>query len=136
MIVVDSSAWISYLRGGEGCESAQLLDEMINSDEDIYLVGPILTEVLQGIRTDTAFHKTKEYLREFPCIIPQDDDYVIAAEIYRKGRSQGITIRSSMDCIIAAVCSRRSIPILHCDKDFEKIAELTNLEILIPQSKH
>jgi predicted nucleic acid-binding protein len=57
------------------------------------------------------------------------DDFASGASLYRRARKAGITIRSSIDCLIAATCIRNDAPILHADEDFDRLASCTSLEI-------
>ena len=89
MILVDTSVWIDFLTGKE-IPHRNLLHQMIEREEDICLSEIILTEILQGIRDDSIYASTKDYLFEFPIIIPRSTEtYLEAAEIYRRCRKQG-----------------------------------------------
>ncbi len=91
--------------------------------------GPIVQEILQGIDEDTAYFDVKDSLLALPVL---DDPlsaevYVEAAEIFRLGRRKGYTIRSSIDCLIAAIAIRNHVPVWHRDRDFTVIARFTGL---------
>ena len=92
--------------------------------------GPIVQEVLQGLRPGPASDAFRESFLAIPCVsdpIPSDL-YVEAAGIYRHGRRKGVTIRSATDCLIAAIAIRNGIPVWRRDRDFEAIAGFTALE--------
>jgi predicted nucleic acid-binding protein len=123
MMLVDTSVWIELLNGtlGSKLTEADLLD--------FVTCGPILQEVLQGLRDDPA----SEALRESLLALPVLSDpvpialFLSAAEIYRLGRAKGYTIRSSTDCLIAAIAIENGAPVWHKDRDFEAVARYTSL---------
>jgi predicted nucleic acid-binding protein len=123
MMLVDTSVWIELLNGtlGSKLTEADLLD--------FVTCGPILQEVLQGLRDDPA----SEALRESLLALPVLSDpvpialFLSAAEIYRLGRAKGYTIRSSTDCLIAAIAIENGVPVWHKNRDFEAVARYTSL---------
>ncbi len=123
MTLVDTSVWVELLNGplGSRVTEAELLR--------FVTCGPILQEVLQGLRDDPA----SEALREGLLALPVLSDplpiaiFLSAAEIYRLGRAKGYTIRSSIDCLIAAIAIENGVPVWHKDRDFEAIARYTSL---------
>ena len=94
--------------------------------------GPVVQEVLQGLRAGPA----SDAFRERFLAVPRVSDplplelYVAAADIYRQGRRKGLTIRSATDCLIAAIAIRNAAPVWHRDRDFEAIAGFTALETI------
>jgi len=123
MIPFDTSVWIELLNGtlGSKLTEADLLD--------FVTCGPILQEVLQGLRDDPACEALRESLLALqvlsdPVAIAR---FLSAAEIYRLGRAKGYTIRSSTDCLIAAIAIENGVPVWHKDRDFEAIARYTSL---------
>jgi len=123
MIPFDTSVWIELLNGtlGSKLTEADLLD--------FVTCGPILQEVLQGLRDDPACEALRESLLALQVL---SDPVAIAlflsaAEIYRLGRAKGYTIRSSTDCLIAAIAIENGVPVWHKDRDFEAIARYTSL---------
>ncbi len=130
MIQVDTSVWIDLLRGIDTPESL-MLQRLIADDEEISICELILTEILQGIKSDREFRNVKGYLLEFPVFRPTGiETYIRAAQIYRKCRKKGKTVRKTVDCIIAAICMENNLSILHRDNDFNIIAQCTSLNIL------
>src|SRR4030067_821135 len=100
-------------------------------EEEMCITEIILTEILQGIKEDTAYETTKSYLLEFPIIKPKGNEtYISAADIYRKCRKQGKTIRKTIDCIIAAIAQENNLTILHNDNDFEVIKKCSGLKTI------
>ena len=129
MIVVDTSVWIDVLNDTPAPQ-AQRCVELIESGEPIALTDVILTEVLQGLRSDREAALVERHLRAFPILRLQDlDDFVLAARLYRAARRVGVTIRKTLDCLIAAPCVRTGAPLLHADEDFDRIAMCTPLRI-------
>jgi hypothetical protein len=106
------------------------LQELIESEEDLSFCGVILAEVLQGIRSDVEFVKTKEYLNDLIFLPMRHATFVQAAEIYRYLRKKGVTIRKPVDCMIASVAIEYNIHLLHNDRDFNNIAKHSKLRIL------
>lgn len=129
MIVVDTSVWIDVLNDTPSPQ-AQRCVEMIESGEPIALTDVILTEVLQGLRSDREAALVERHLRAFPILRLQDlDDFVLAARLYRAARRVGVTIGKTLDCLIAAPCVRTGAPLLHADEDFDRLATCTPLRI-------
>ena len=130
MILVDTSVWIDFLKGAESRER-HALHRLIEEEDDISTTEIILTEILQGIKEDEDFKMVKDYLFDFPVHRPKDiETYLKAAEIYRKCRKKGNTIRNTVDCIIAAICIENSLILLHKDNDFNIIEEYVGLKVL------
>lgn len=129
MIVVDTSVWIDFLNGRTARHVDELSD-LIDRDAGIALTDVILTEVLQGVRSDRQLAAVEVRLDEFDVLrLDSLDDFRQAASFYRVARRQGIMIRRTLDCLIAAVCVRESVPILHNDADFDSLASCTALRI-------
>jgi predicted nucleic acid-binding protein len=94
--------------------------------------APVIQEVLQGVRNDLAHQRLKDGLLALPRIgDPVSAElYLHASDIFRLGRRQGLTIRSSVDCLIAAIALKEGLPVWHLDRDFEAIAKFTGLKTL------
>ncbi|MDI3312718.1 MAG: PIN domain nuclease [Mycobacterium sp.] len=129
MIVVDTSVWIDVLNDTPAPQ-AQRCVQLIESGQPIGLTDVILTEVLQGLRSDREAALVERHLRAFPILRLQDlDDFVLAARLYRAARRAGVTVRKTLDCLIAAPCVRTGAPMLHADEDFDRLATCTPLRI-------
>ena len=129
MIVVDTSVWISVLNEVDTPE-ARTCTKLIQDQEPVALTDIILTEILQGLRSEREAQLVERHLRSFPILRLENlDDYILAAELYRKARRSGITIRKTLDCLIAAPCVRTGAPLLHADSDFDRLATCTPLRI-------
>ncbi len=106
------------------------MEQGIRDREDLALCGIVLTETLQGIRDDNQYLLVKAYLRPL-ILLPMDERiFVLAAEVYRQLRGQGLTIRKTNDCIIAATAIAHGVPLLHNDRDFETLSRHSTLETL------
>lgn len=122
MILLDTSIWIEILSGRLG---SMLIDEQI---EEFVTCGPVVQEVLQGIQP-AAVRRFRDQFDGIPrlCDPLPERIFVLAAEIYRVGRQNGYTIRSSKDCLIAAIAIDSNTPVWHRDRDFGHIASYTEL---------
>lgn len=129
MILVDTSVWIDFLNGANSMER-HVLHALIEEEWDISITEIILTEILQGIKKDRDFAAVRDYLREFPIYRPNGiETYLKAAGIYRDCRKQGRTIRTTVDCLIAAICIEHDLLLFHKDNDFDLITECSGLKI-------
>ncbi len=91
--------------------------------------GPIIQEVIQGLREDPLSHRFRDDFLALPRLTDPIPTAVFlqAAEIYRQGRGKGYTIRSSTDCLIAAIAIQNDVPVWHRDRDYTAIAKFTSL---------
>ena len=122
-MLVDTSVWIELLNGGWGSGVSE--QELMN----FVTCGPVLQEVLQGLRLGAASEVFRDAFLALPVLsdpLPRST-FLSAAEIYRVGRAKGRTMRSSTDCLIAAIAIEHRVPLWHKDRDFEIIAEYTSL---------
>lgn len=117
MILVDSSVWIDYFRG-VATPQVDLLDEMLGSTR-LAIGDLILAEILQGVRDDRKFNTVRSTLDAFTRIdLAGHDIAVKAAMNFRKLRCKGITIRKTMNTLIATRCIENGLTLLHSDRDF------------------
>ncbi|MGV3278740.1 PIN domain nuclease [Rickettsiales bacterium LUAb2] len=129
MIIVDTSVWIDFFNGFQSKEQ-QALQKLIMNNEPVAITGIILTEILQGIKDNSTYDKVKESLLAFPIYNPQGTiSYVNMADIFRTLRKNGITVRKTVDCLIATVCIENDFSLLHKDNDFTVIAEYIPLKV-------
>jgi len=131
MVLIDTTVWIDFFAGRE-LPHVAALERLIKNREDICICGIILTEVLQGIRERTDFRKTKELFKAMIFLPMPYAVFLYAAEIYRTLRRKGITIRNSVDCMIASVAIENGIMLLHNDRDFIPIEKHFGLNVLTP----
>jgi predicted nucleic acid-binding protein len=129
VIVVDTSVWVDVL-GGRRTRQALRCVELIEGGEPVALTDVIFTEVLQGLSDQHEAALVERHLRAFPILRLEGlDDFSLAAELYRTTRAAGMTIRKTLDCLIAAPCVRTGAPLLHRDADFDRLASCTPLRI-------
>jgi predicted nucleic acid-binding protein len=128
-VLADSSAWISYFRTSSRNPAADKLEKLIQLESDVWLCGPVLSEVLRGVRDDAQHRKIAAILDSFDYAEADKGTYRYAAEIYRGCRAKGFTIRSTVDCIIAAIALQHDLEVLHDDRDFDAIARFLPLRI-------
>ena len=132
MLVVDSSVWIDFFvdRPTAACDE---LDRLL-ADGHTRLVVPdlVLYEVLRGFRDERALRQARLLLQTLsvePC--GGEDIALAAAEHYRLLRARGITVRSSIDVMIAAFCIERDYLLLHSDRDYDAIAAHHGLRVWV-----
>lgn len=135
MIIVDSNTWADYFNG-RPTPHVERLDTALEVEEDIAVLSIIVTEVLQGFRTDSGFRRAKEVLVALPVIEPSLDCHVRAASLFRSLRRKGITVRGAVDCVIAQASLEAEATLLTPDVDFERIAEHTRLRVWRPEAAH
>lgn len=131
MIIVDSSVWIDALRG-TSTPQARWLQSAVGK-ADIGLTSLIVCEVLQGITKPSQFRGFQQDLLQFPVFETVDAQLAtMAARNYLFLRSRGITIRTTIDCVIATFCITRGFSLLHNDRDFTPFAEHLGLSVFDP----
>lgn len=118
MILVDSSVWIDYFRG-LATPQAQLLDELLGS-EVIATGDLVLTEVLQGFRAERDFNEARRLLTSLVVVqLGGEEVAVQAARNFRALRALGVTVRKTIDAVIATHCIKSNLTLLFSDRDFE-----------------
>ena len=128
MMIVDSNTWADFFNG-VGTPHVQRLDAALQQEEDRALVPIIITEVLQGFRTDSGFHRAQHVLVSLPVIHPTVDAHVRAARLFRSLRRRGVKVRGAVDCVMAQTCLDFGAELLSPDVDFEQIARHTPLRL-------
>ena len=126
MILVDTSAWIEFLRNS-GSPVCSLVDELLASE--IAICNAVRMEVLAGARDESHLRSLRRRLARAVVIPTLATDFEDAAVLYRRCRQQGGTVRKLIDCLIASVAIRAGAPVLHKDADFDVIARHTGLKI-------
>jgi len=126
-MIVDTSVWVDFLNAQETVET-RVLQHAIEEDAPVYLTGLILAEILQGIRQPRRFATVRGDLLNFPLIEPRaPDTYLAAATLYRSARRHGLTVRSVVDCVIAATAIEAAEPVLHRDRDYSALCKISSL---------
>ena len=131
MILVDTTVWIDFFTGRPRPHVATL-EQLLQTGEDICICGIVLAEVLQGIRSDSEYTKTKDYFESLVFLPMTHATFLRSSQMYRALRKKGVTIHTPLDCMIASVAIEHGVPLLHNDRDFDKIANHTNLEVVKP----
>ncbi|OQW41220.1 MAG: twitching motility protein PilT [Proteobacteria bacterium SG_bin4] len=127
MVLVDTSVWVDFFNG-EITDQTEKLDYYLSST--VIVVGDlILAEVLQGFRSDKDYRIAKSLLTELEQVWLCNTDLAIqSAQNYHTLRKQGITIRKTIDCLIATYCVETKTPLLFSDRDFDPW--VTHLELM------
>lgn len=129
MILVDSSVWIDFFNGAD-TPQVTLLDNKLG-DTPILVGDLILTEVLQGFKSNKDFEMAKQALERFQLREMVGKDIALrSAENYRRLRKSGITVRKTIDVVIATFCIENNVALLHSDRDFDPMEDILGLMIL------
>lgn len=128
-VLVDTTIWIDFFVGRAQPHVAAL-QKLIEEDADLCVCGVILAEVLQGIRSDSQYRKTKDYFESLILMPMRRTTYEKSAALYRSLRKKGVTIRKPIDCMIASVAIEHALPLLHNDRDFDQISKHAKLKIV------
>ena len=125
MVLVDTSVWIDVFRR----PARVRLDEVVDFEEVVTCL-PIVQEVLQGFADERAFVLARDAMRALPIVeSPLGRDVVEqAVDLYRAARRAGLTVRSGVDCLIAACAMRHGLAVLHCDRGFDTLARVSPLD--------
>ena len=126
MILVDTSAWIEFLRNS-GSPVCSLVNELLASE--IAICNAVRMEVLAGARDESHLASLRRLLARTVIIPTLATDFEDAAVLYRRCRQRGETVRKLIDCLIASVAIRSGAPVLHKDADFDVLARHTGLQI-------
>ena len=132
MILVDSSVWIEYFNGNS-TKSSEYLDSILGH-EHIIMGDIIMAEVLQGFTSDKDFNKAKLLLSSFDVHQLLNETLAVkSAEYFRTLRKKGITVRKTIDSIIATYCIENQVSLLQSDRDFLPFAKHFGLHLLASQ---
>jgi predicted nucleic acid-binding protein len=126
MPLIDTSAWIEYLRKTGSDTNVEMRNVLTRRH---HICDAVTMEILSGARDDANAQSLKKLLSRATVIETKPIDYQNAASIYRACRQVGITVRTQIDCLIAAIAIRTGTPLLHQDSDFTAIAQITKLKM-------
>lgn len=131
MLLVDSTVWIDYFNG-RVTPHTEYLDRVLS--DQIVLVGDlILAEVLQGYRREAEFEQARQALTRFTQVSLVNPTLAVrSAQNYRFLRSLGVTVRKTIDCLIATYCIEKDHSLLHCDADFDGFEQHLGLRVVHP----
>ena len=123
MYLVDTSVWIDYLRGSD-LPHVALLDRLLDNPLAVGITDVIYLEILQGANQPAHFERWKLYFggQRFYRFDDPAASHAAAAQLYLDCRRDGITVRSSMDCLIAQCALENDLVLLHHDADFARMA--------------
>ena len=125
MILIDTSVWIDYFRGVVNPQSEKL--DALLGVEQVLTGDLILTEVLQGFVSDRDFNQARKLLASIPLVplvpLVGEDIALQAARNFRKLRTLGITIRKTIDTLIATSCIEKELSLLYSDRDFDPFVQ-------------
>jgi predicted nucleic acid-binding protein len=131
VILVDSSVWIDYFNGKVTLQT-DWLDDVLETTP-IVMGDLILTEVLQGFRSNKEYQVARDLLLTLPFMEMVGRDIAVeSAENYRILRKKGVTVRKTMDILIGTFCIHYKLPLLHDDRDFEPMTEFLHLRAIDP----
>lgn len=130
MIVVDSSVWIDYF-GGKTTPAAEKLDSLLGQTS-IAAGDLMLVEVLQGFRKDRDFVQARELLLSLTIVKLLNTSIALkSAANFRALRKKGVTVRKTIDTIIATYCIENRLALLYSDKDFQPFQEHLKLQSVL-----
>lgn len=129
MTLVDTSAWVEYLRATQSVTHLAVR-RLVQGDDVIHTTDVVIMEVLAGARDEAHADRLRQLLARCEFVPTEGlDDFERAATIYRRCRGAGDTIRALTDCLIAGVAIRADLDLLHADRDFEALARHTELRL-------
>ena len=128
-VLVDSSAWVDFFNGHPSPQ-AEALERLIREEADVLTCGVVASEVLQGIRRSKSLTKIERHFLDMEWLTPREPEtYLEAANLYRQLRAKGVTIRSTIDCIIAKLAEENDALLLSKDRDLHLIVESQLLDL-------
>ena len=130
MILVDTSALVDFLRGTKS-EASQRFKVVLRQAIPFGITSLIYQELLQGARSEKEYRLLRKYLETQRFYHPREpvDSYARAARIYFDCRRKGVTVRSTIDCLIAQTAMDHDLLLLHNDNDFDAMASVIPLKI-------
>ena len=129
MILVDTTIWVDFFKGQDTAHVTYLRNIIIQGI-DLCLCGIVLTEILQGIKNKKEHHQIEDILTSLIFLEMKRSTFELAADMFRILRKRGITIRKTLDCMIAAVAIENNIPLIHNDRDFDPIEKYCGLQVI------
>ncbi|MDE0404641.1 MAG: PIN domain-containing protein [Nitrospira sp.] len=133
-LVVDTSVWSLVLRRPQvqvDNPFVQAFRRHLTAEDGLFLIGNILQELLDGLRSGSQFQRLTKSMAPFPLLAHNRTTYIEAARLRRAFRAKGIPA-GPVDCLIAAVCIEQGFPLLTADRDFLRISQDSELVVLPP----
>ncbi len=129
--LIDTTVWIDFFRGVDTPQVALL--EAVVREGQAALGDLILCEVLQGIREEGDFKRVRRQFGPFPVLSMVGPEIAVQSAInFRRLRAKGITVRKTIDCLIATFCIEKDVELLHHDRDFDPFEGELGLRVLRP----
>jgi hypothetical protein len=131
VILVDTSVLVDFFAGRQTTAVGHL-DRLLSTDAEYFVTPLVVQEILQGARDESQWRRLRSYLTSQLMVDVRDpvESYVDAARIYFDCRRKALTVRSSVDCLVAQVALDNKLVLLHSDRDFEAIAKVRPLRTL------
>ena len=128
-VLVDTSVWVDFFNGHPS-KQAETLAHLIREEADLVTCGLVVSEVLQGLRQTKSVSTIEHHFREMDWLTPiEPDTYIEAADLFRRLRSRGVTVRSTVDCVIASLAAHHDALILAKDRDLTLLVESGLLKV-------
>ena len=130
MILVDTSVLVSFFKGTRD-EATSKFKLVLEQGLNFGITSHIFQEVLQGVKSEKEYKLLRRYLETQRFFLPKHpvDSFAEAARIFSRCRTKGLTIRSTVDCLIARIALEHDLFLLHSDQDFDRIAGIIPLKI-------
>jgi predicted nucleic acid-binding protein len=126
LILADTSAVVAFLRASGSAANVRMRELLV--EDPPTLTEPVMLEVLAGARSRAELRRIRRFLNSLEIVpVVGLDDNERAADLYRRCRARGVTIRGLLDCLVAAVAIRVGAAVLHEDRDFDALAQHTEL---------
>lgn len=131
MILVDTSVLVPFLSGRES-PAVRHFERWLGDDAPFAITSLTVQELLQGARDEREWRRLRRYLETQELAGVRDDpgSYVEAARIYYDCRRRGLTVRSTIDCVVAQIALEHGLPLLHDDRDYDAIGRVRPLKIV------
>lgn len=129
MILVDTTVWIDFFANRD-TKQVEILSRLIEQNEELCISGIVLTEILQGIKHQKEYKQVESLLNSLVFLEMTKDMFHLSARIYRFLRARGITVRKTLDCMIASTAIKHKAALLHNDKDFNSIQKYFSLRVV------
>ncbi len=134
VVIIETGVWVDFFRGIRNHQTEWVLREL--GGRMLGTLDLIVCEVLQGIPKDADYERIKQNILRLTVYNSGGEDMALeSAQNYRKLRSKGITIRKTIDCIIATYCIHHGLALLHKDRDFDPFETHLGLRVIRPESK-
>lgn len=122
-VLVDTSVWVDFFNGHRSPQAIALATYLEQGDE-VATCGVVVAEFFQGLRNQRSVRELSPYFRDMSCLAPSEPEtYFRAADLYRGLRSRGVTIRSTIDCLVVCLAAQHGYHLLAKDRDIERILD-------------